>query len=196
MRHVSFASNNVQTERKNTNSTARFLHENPTKGVEQRPHQRLFYNRYNATLRIRLSSEAKLLAKCLRRRSIRRCAVLMNVFLRAWRRLGRAQELVGIVGGMLAILAACVAGFHAGYMLHLTHTHEVVTSCRPVGNDYAFTGLDLSSPPERCRMHDEPGHPLLFRFVVLDGMIFFIAGLAAIEGLRPIVASRADFEEA
>jgi hypothetical protein len=120
----------------------------------------------------------------------------MDVFIRAWRRLGRAQELVRIVGGMLAILVACVAGFHAGYILHLTHTHEVVTSCRPVGNDYAFTGLDLSSPPERCRMHDEPGHPLLFRFVVLDGMIFLIAGLAAIEGLRPIVASRADFEEA
>jgi hypothetical protein len=196
MRHVSFASNNVQTERKNTNSTALFLHENRTKGVETRPRRRLSYRQHNATLRIRLSSKAKLLEKFLRRRSIRRCAVLMNVFLRAWRRLGRAQELVGIIGGMLAILAAFVAGFHAGYILHLTHTHEVVTSCRPVGNDYAFTGLDLSSPPERCRIHDEPGRPRLFRFVVLDGMIFLIAGLGAIEGLRPIVASRADFEEA
>src|SRR5216684_5830549 len=84
-------------------------------------------------------------------------AALVNVFVRAWRRLGRAQELVGIVGGMLAVLAACVAGFHAGYVLNLTHTHEVVTSCRPLANDYAFTELDLSSPPELCRMHDEPG---------------------------------------
>ena len=97
---------------------------------------------------------------------------------------------------MLAVLAACVAGFHAGYVLNLTHTHEVVTSCRPLANDYAFTELDLSSPPELCRMHDEPGRPLLFRFVVLDGVIFLIAGLAAIEGLRPIVAPRADLEEA
>jgi hypothetical protein len=151
---------------------------------------------YNATLRIRLSSEAKLLATSLPRHSTRRCAVLMNVFIRAWRRLGRAQELVGIVGGMLAVLTALVAGFHAGYTLHLTHTHEVVTSCRPVANNYAMTPLDLSAPPERCRMHDEPGRPLLFRFVVLDGMIFLIAGLAAMEGLRPIVAPAADFEEA
>jgi hypothetical protein len=120
----------------------------------------------------------------------------MDVFLRAWRRLGRAQELVGIVGGMLAILVACVAGFHAGYVLHLTHTHEVVTSCRPVPNTYAYTELDLSSPTEDCRTHDEPGRPRLFRFVILDGAIFLIAGLAAIQGLRPIVAPRADFEEA
>jgi len=97
---------------------------------------------------------------------------------------------------MLAVLAACVAGFHAGYVLHLTHTHEVVTSCRPLANDYAYTELDLSSPPESCRMHEEPGRPLLFRVVVLDGMIFLIAGLVAIEGLRPIVAPRGEFEEA
>src|SRR3984893_9967787 len=144
MRHVSFASNNVQTERKNTDSAAHFLHEVRTKDVEAHPLRRLSYKQYNATLRIRLSSEAKLLAKSLRRHSTRRCAVLMNVFLRAWRRLGRAQELVGIVGGMLAVLTALVAGFHAGYTLHLTHTHEVVTSCRPVANDYALMPLDLS----------------------------------------------------
>jgi hypothetical protein len=70
-----------------------------------------------------------------------------------------------------------------------------VTSCRPVASTYAYTELDFSSP-ERCRIHDEPGRPALFRFVVLDGMIFLIAGLAAMEGLRPIVAPRADFEEA
>jgi hypothetical protein len=195
MRHVSFASNNVQTEQKNTDSAARFLHQNRTKDVEAAVRRQLSYKQYNATLRIRLSPEAKLLATSFRRRSTRRCAFLMDVFLRAWRRLGRAQELVGIIGGMLAVLTAGVAGFHAGYILNLTHTHEVVTSCRPVSNDYAFTELDLSSP-ERCRIHDEPGRPLLFRFVVLDGVIFLIAGLAAIEGLRPIVAPAADFEEA
>jgi hypothetical protein len=120
----------------------------------------------------------------------------MSIFLRAWRRLGRAQEVVGIVGGMVAILIACAAAFHGGYVLHLTHEHEVVTSCEPVSNDYAYTELDLLPPPERCRMHDEPGRPLLFRLVVLDGMIFLIAGLGAIEGLRPIVAPHGDLEEA
>jgi hypothetical protein len=120
----------------------------------------------------------------------------MNIFLRAWRRLGPAQEVVGIVGGMLAILIACAAAFHGGYVLHLTHEHEVVTSCKPLANDYAYTELDLSSPPQVCRMHDEPGRPLLFRLVVLDGIIFLIAGLGAIEGLRPIVAPQADLEEA
>jgi hypothetical protein len=151
---------------------------------------------YHAILWICLSSDPKLRAECLRRGSIGPRAVLMNVFLRVWRRLGRAQEVVGIVAGMVAILVACGAAFHAGYVLHLTHTHEVVTSCDPVANDYAFTELDLSNPPQRCRMHDEPGRPLLLRFVILDGMIFLIAGLVAIEGLRPIVAPQIDLEEA
>ncbi|MDB5039853.1 MAG: hypothetical protein JWN27_579 [Candidatus Eremiobacteraeota bacterium] len=120
----------------------------------------------------------------------------MNIFLRAWRRLGAAQEVVGLVGGMLAILVSCGAAFHGGYILHLTHEHEVVTSCEPVSNDYAYTELDLSTPPQRCRMHEEAGRPLLFRLVVLDGLIFVIAGLGAIEGLRPIVAPHADLKKA
>lgn len=120
----------------------------------------------------------------------------MNGVRRAWQRLGHAREVLAVTLGMFASAIACGTAFHAGYELHLTHAHEVVTSCEPLAQNYAFPEPQGYASSQHCRAHDEAGRPLLFRFVLIDGMIFLICGIAAIEGLRPIFAPHPDLEEA